>query len=67
MHFKKSKNAWLCVRMPRYHRNANETKNSGQIAHEAEMKLSEMKWNEMKHNENGRRTLEMKNWKYEGK
>lgn len=53
--------------MPRYHRNANETKNSGQIAHEAEMKLSEMKWNEMKHNENGRRTLEMKNWKYEGK
>ena len=33
--------------MPKYHRNANETKNSGQIAHEAEMKLSEIKWNEI--------------------
>lgn len=45
--------------------NANETKNSGQIAHEAEMKLSEMKWNEMKHSwkwkENtGDEKLEMK-------
>ena len=36
-------NKKLCVRMPKYHRNANETKNSGQIAHEAEMKVSEIK------------------------